>query len=140
MTPETLVRARVMALSTPAGARVYMLTLPQQPTLPAVRVQRISGGLNQQLRGPSPPHVARVQVDCYATTYAAAEVLALAIRGNGLGPSATGLWGWIGSMGSPAIDVLNIEVPADVSVRFDADEHNFARISTDYLVHWKDAA
>lgn len=136
MTPEAAVRQRIIDLTTSAASRVYMLKLPQQPTLPAVRVQRVVGIRGQHLRGPDGSYRTRVQVDTFATTHAAASDLADEILGDGLGPNASGLWGWVGELGSPAIRIKNIEVDPEGSTQFEADELNQARLRTDYIVHW----
>jgi hypothetical protein len=140
MTPEGVVLERIVAIGTAAGARVYMLKLPQKPTLPAVRVQRIGGFRGEHLRGPQNLHVTRVQVDSFAAdvgdAYATVEGLADEIRGDGLGPSASGLAGWIGEMGSPGIRVLNVVVDHDGTPDYEGNELRLARIRQDYLVHW----
>lgn len=128
-------------MATPAGDRVYMLKLPQKPTLPAVRVQRIGSVLDQHLRGPGGQQVSRVQVDSFVSdvgdAYAAVTSLADAIRGDGLGPGATGLWGFLGELGgSPAIRVHNIQLDHDGTPDYLFDELRMLRVRQDYLVHW----
>jgi hypothetical protein len=54
------------ALGALVGGRVYQLKLPQNVTLPAVRVQLISEPRENHLRGPMALTVARVQADAYA--------------------------------------------------------------------------
>src|SRR5688572_22754983 len=94
-----------------------MLKLPQKPTLPAVRVQRIGTVRDQHLRGPDGHQVTRVQVDAYAAdvadAYDTVEGLAAAIRGNGLGNVASGVWGWTGELGSPSFRIMNIALEHD---------------------------
>jgi hypothetical protein len=51
------------------GPRVYQLKLPQQPTLPAVRVQLIAEPARYHLRGVLNAWEALVQVDAYATEF-----------------------------------------------------------------------
>lgn len=51
------------------GTRVYQLKLPQQPTLPALRVQLVSEPTTYHLRGPVNAWQALVQVDAYASEF-----------------------------------------------------------------------
>lgn len=68
------------------GTRVYPLRLPQTntaPVLPAIRYQRIStvrGPYRKMETGKSDYAKPRFQVDCFATTPAAAKQLADAVR------------------------------------------------------------
>lgn len=145
MSPEEAVIARLEAV-TPLAAlvstRIYMLKLPQKPTLPAVRVQRISNRRDQHLRGPGYPAASRVQVDAFVTEvpgadpYAAVIDVAAAIRGDGLGDSASGLWGWMGDLGSPPFHIHNVELLADDDPSYDGDELRLWRVRQDYMVHW----
>lgn len=58
--------AAVIAL---VGPRVYQLKLPQQPTLPAVRVQLVAEPSDPHLRGERRWWQADVQVDAYANEF-----------------------------------------------------------------------
>src|SRR4051812_29305383 len=58
--------ARVAAF---VGARVYQLKLPQQPTLPALRVQLIAEPSIYHLRGFMNAWMALVQIDAYASEF-----------------------------------------------------------------------
>jgi hypothetical protein len=145
VTPEVIVATRVAAIGAVTaivGQRVYMLKLPQRPTLPAVRVQRIDDVRDQHLRGPVNVNVARVQVDVFVAdagsdAYDTASDLMDAIKGDGLGPNASGLWGWIGSFGSPDdVRVLNAELAGD-SVDYEGDELRLLRMRQDFLLHWR---
>lgn len=130
---------RIRAVNTSAGARVYALVLPQDlETFPAARVQQIPSSRNQHLRGPNYPATTRVQVDSYAKTLAAAEQLAAEVRGDGLGDSATGLFGWKADVGSPpAVRVLNVELPRDGQVLYEhLGAQRLVRIMDEYIVHW----
>lgn len=145
MDPAALVVERIVGLSTSAGARVYALKLPQRPTLRAVRVQRIGGPREQHLRGPEYPTKTRIQVDSYsaegfeADPYEGALILAAEIRGDGLGDSATGLWGWTGqNSGSPTtIAVSQVELLHDGTPEYEAGEFRLVRVRQDFMVHWR---
>jgi hypothetical protein len=51
------------------GTRVYQLKLPQQPTLPALRVQLVAEPTGYHLRGPVNAWQALVQIDAYASEF-----------------------------------------------------------------------
>lgn len=145
MTPEQAVLDRVMALS-PVTAlvstRVYLDQLPSSPVFPCVRVVQIDDPQSYHLRGPSGIGQARIQVDAYGKQsggYDAAVALADAIRGDGKGPDASGLSGWIGTVGSPAFEVLACH-RLDRRRTFDPDERQVLTISQDYRVTYRAAA
>jgi hypothetical protein len=144
VTPEGFVLNRIEDIGTSAGARVYMLKLPQPPTpLPAVRVQWINDVIEQHLRGPQPPRT-WVQVDGYVAEvgdyWAEARALADAIHGDGLGSSASGLFGWKGEFGgSPAIVVENVSLISRGDVRYESDEQRLVGIRQEYRIHWRAA-
>lgn len=144
MTPAEAVADRIVAINTDASDRVYMLKLPQGlDRWPAVRVQATPRPREQHLRGPQYPVMSRVQVDHYAPERpgvdAMAQVLDLAaqVRGDGLGPVASGVFGWKGdSGGSPAITIHNVELISEGDPFYEADELRLVRIKDEYLVHW----
>jgi hypothetical protein len=84
------------------STRVWKDIAPQKPVLPFVRVERVGQAQPIHLRGPVGVDEAVVMVTSVATTKAAAEALDAAVEGDGLGSQATGLFGWTGSLGSPA--------------------------------------
>ncbi len=57
------------AVAALVGPRVYQLKLPQQPTLPAIRVQLIAEPSRYHLRGVVNAWEALVQVDTYANEF-----------------------------------------------------------------------
>lgn len=76
---ETDIHAALTAGSpspTAAGDRVYALLRPQGGALPAVVYTRISNQPVTSLAGSSGLNRVRVQIDCWATTMAAALTLA----------------------------------------------------------------
>jgi hypothetical protein len=70
-----IANAAVAAL---AGARVYPKVLPQKPTYPAITLEMISGDTGNSLTAPGTMKWARVRLNAWGLTYAAAEGLALA--------------------------------------------------------------
>lgn len=68
-------------VATLLGDRAYPVVLPQAPTLPAVTYQRIGGGIRVGSHaGDSGLTQARIQLDCWASSYLAAKELAAAVR------------------------------------------------------------
>lgn len=120
------------------GSRIYRLRLPQTPTLPAIRLQRIDANEELHLRGPSGIQVARVQVDSVALSGPDAERLDAAVHGDGV---TTGLRAWkgmIGGGGSPA-DTFEIRLirPAGVREGYDALELKQYKVMRDFLVTYR---
>jgi hypothetical protein len=135
---EEAVRQRILDLSTPAGSRVYMLKLPQRPTLPAVRVQLIDDPEEYHLRGGSTFGRARVQVDCYdaessgADPYGSVNDLAAAVNGDDAG---SGLSGWRGELGSPALTITGA-FRVDRQALYEGEELRMVRMRLDFMVHY----
>lgn len=142
MTPEEAVAARLEAIgavTSLVSTRIYMLKLPQGPTLPAIRVQLIDDIKPYHLRGGTRCSRARIQVDAYADEasggdpYASASEVAEAIHGDDTG---SGLSGWTGSIGSPAFEVLGI-FRLDRDASYDPDHLRLVRMRQDYAVHFR---
>lgn len=140
MSPEQAVRERIVELNTLAGSRVYMLKLPQDPTLPAVRVQLISDPTEYHLRGGITAGVARVQVDTYATEsadgdpYDEANDVAAQIHGDDAGSGLSGAqWD---SATSPMFEVTGA-FRLDRAVDYDPNERRLVRVRQDYQVHYR---
>jgi len=123
MTAAELVRTRLLAAS-PVTAlvstRIYNGAFPQRPTLASIRVNDISEMPESfHARGPVDHHVATVQVDCVAATLASANAVAQAVHGDGLGASATGLSGYVGTVSGTTVDIVR---PGFKHQYFDAEE------------------
>lgn len=54
---------------------VNFVTHPDNESLPGIVLQRIDGGSEYTLTGQSSLKSSRIQIDCYASTYAVAKVL-----------------------------------------------------------------
>lgn len=80
---ETLVALLLNAptISTLAGNRVYWTERRQGSAFPVVVLNRISGGRDYNMDGPSGLVQSRVQADCWALTYSDAVILSRAVRG-----------------------------------------------------------
>jgi hypothetical protein len=62
------------------GTRIYPGMLPQGATLEAIVYQRVSGPREDTLGGVATLVHPRIQIDCFAETYAEAKALATAVR------------------------------------------------------------
>jgi hypothetical protein len=62
-----------------AGTRLYPVLLPEEPTLPAATYQRISTTREYTTTGPVALNRVRIQLDCWADTYAQVKQLQAAI-------------------------------------------------------------
>jgi hypothetical protein len=65
--------------------------------------------------------------------------VAAAIRGDGLGAHASGLWGWIGDLGGspPGVHVVNVELMDDGAPHYESEELRMVRVMQQYRLHWK---
>ncbi len=148
MTVEDAVVARLLSLAAvtalvsatdAAHARVYLDKLPQSPLYPCVRVTLVSEPEDYHLRGGSAMKRARVQVDAFAkevsgvNPYALADAVATAIHGDEAGSA---LSGWIGEIGSPALEVLGC-FRVDRRRMYDPDELRVLTMSQDYQVTYR---
>lgn len=143
MTIEEVVYQRVAAVvASQVGTRVYLDKLPQAPAYPCVRVSLVDDLVDYQLRGPTQAQRARVQVDAYAQEgsgvdpYDQVARLADTITGDGAGPSATGLAGWIGSVGSPPV-VVDGAFRVSRTRWYDPEELRVVTMSQDFIVWYR---
>lgn len=79
MDMQGALRARITGASTTAGTRVYWVDRPQAAALPAVTLQIISDFREQHLKGFQSIRETRVQIDCWAASYAAVAALKEAV-------------------------------------------------------------
>lgn len=77
---ETTVYSVLAAAATPAASRIYPLERPADDPLPAIVYQRVSTDPDQTLEGDSGLDAVRLQLSCWAETYAGAKALAAATR------------------------------------------------------------
>jgi hypothetical protein len=83
MTAEESLVARLNATSgvtALVASRIYPMEIPQGAVMPAIAYQRISTFRPGSLRGPVGLADPRIQVDCWADTYAVAKAVAQAVR------------------------------------------------------------
>lgn len=135
----TVLRA-IDALDDLVDARIYNGISGQHPVLPCVVVETISEVTRQLLRGPDGIVRARVQVESRARTKPVVDAVAAAVHGDGLGTSASGLFGFTGAVGgSPSFQITNVE---SVGYRedYDADELRQYWVQRDYMIHFRATA
>lgn len=90
-----------------AGVGVARPRLPQPPTFPAIRYQRISTVRTNSIDGANVGVTeAGMQIDCMASTYDAAKTLADSVRGV--------LHGYTGSWGSLTARFVHLQVENDL--------------------------
>ena len=119
----------------PGRGRVFPLMLPQTPAspLPAITYARVSGIRDTTLSGPVGLVKARLQVDCWASTFDGARGLAGAVR-----RALDGYRGWVSDVNpdDPA-DVTNHDVQGCFLLTerdlYEPDPKTF-RVVQDYLV------
>jgi len=80
MTIETDVFTRLSTFAGLAGVGIYPMKLPQNPTLPAVTMHKISNVREQAHSGDSSLQHPRYQFSCWAETYGAAWAVAEQVR------------------------------------------------------------
>lgn len=122
---EAALQALVIAAATAAGGRAHWGMRPQGGALPAVTLRRVSGGPGYRMSGPDGHAEARVQVDCYAATMAAALALRDAIEA-GVGGHRGGVFYGIFA---DSLTETNLAGPAD--------EDRLARVAMDLIVHYR---
>lgn len=145
MTVEEAIRTRIAglaAVATIAGARVYLDKTPQDPTYPLVLVYSAGDHVGQHLRGPDGEGYSRVTVEARAhevsgqDTY---QVAALydAFDGDGRGRDASGIFGWVGEVGSPPFEICNCAHRGSRDRFYDAAERRVLRMTQDYWVTYR---
>lgn len=140
MTVEQAVRERLLAdgaLAVLVSTRVYMLKLPQKPTLPAVRVQLVDEPKDYHLRGEDGATRARVQVDAYqyetaTDPYDSVSDVADAAHDALSGQRFT-------DTGSPVSLEVTGAFRQSRRVLYEVEAFRLIRISQDFTVWWKAA-
>lgn len=108
---------------TDAGGRIYPQQLPQGVTLPACRYFRVSNPKDHSHSGPSTLKRPRFQIDCYASDYLGAVMLA--------GQVETNLDGYRGAMGSYTVGAAFVEEAGKDDYDPETGRH---RVSVDVVI------
>lgn len=133
----------IAELTALVGNRIYQMKPQQNPVYPFVRMQLVGDNyVSPHLRGPGALKRARIQIDSFVqevgSWYASAGDIADLVEGDGLGPNASGLNGWIGTLGGspPEFEVTLVQaLPRRPS--YEAGELRIARMQVDYMVTYK---
>ena len=135
---------QIAPLTTLVNDRIYNSVAPQGCASPFVVVRNVSDMRDHHLRGLDDLGLTRVQVDAYvdeasgADAKGQANAVAQAIFGDGNGPTATGLCGWIGAVGgSPATGRVSGVFYAGRFEGVEFDERRRWYVRQDFMVHWK---
>jgi hypothetical protein len=129
---EVLVRTRLLAdpevVTALSGGSIYPLLRPQTEPLPAITYQRISATRFDPLEAPMPLADARLQLDCWAKSYAEVKDLARAVRQS--------LNGFAGPPG-PRPCLRAIRAFPDDRDLFESESGTY-RVSQDFSVWWEE--
>ena len=116
----------IAAVSGMVGTRVYPGSRPQGSALPAVVLNRISGGPLYADDGEAGLEQARIQVDCWAASYAGAKLLARAVKAS--------LSAFEGTVGETTFQLIELDIEQDLREGGgDAVDYPF-RTALDFLV------
>ncbi len=83
------------------STRMYPLRLPQNATMPAITYQIVSRTHEEHMTGAAGLALARLQLDCYATTHAGSHALAEAVRAS--------MHGYRGTMGTDFMQMCHLD-------------------------------
>lgn len=116
------------------GVRIYPIKLPQGQTLASIVYSRISGQGDHHMEGASGLNRTRMQIDCWAPTADAADLLARQVKERIDGYRGSMLWG----EDSPAEAIVVQGIFFD-SEREDYDDvAKLYRSSKDYLIWYEE--
>lgn len=124
-------------LTAAAGNRIYPLLAPDHARLPYITYQRIESVHERAMGGPIGLAHARIQVDCWAATYAGVKQLA-----NGVRRTLDGLDADIGPVASRTrVNAAFIESQSDDVEPATGGQRRVYHVSMDFTVwHREDAA
>lgn len=107
------------------ASRVYPVQLPQNPTLPAMVYNRISGERVQHMEGSSGLASPRFQFDSFGRTYAEAKGVSEALR-----LAVEGFSGTMGGVNGPDVNSCLLQSDQD---GYEDDLHVYW-VSVDYII------
>lgn len=114
------------------GTRIWWVRRPQGEEVPLAILQMVSSVPAVAMAGETNWTDSRVQVDCYATTYAAARGAARAI--------AALLGGHSGTTGSTEFQGVFRISDRDLFEGGDTEDDRLYRVMTEFRVIWRDAS
>jgi len=121
---HALASAPLVAL---VGGRIYPSVLPQNPTYPAITYFRVSGPRLYDHGGASGMAEARIQFDCWASTYSAVKAVAAALR--------VALSGYSGTVGGVTIASIYLDSEIDSYEPNEGDTGD-RRVSMDFMIRY----
>ena len=114
------------------GTRISNVRRPQKDTLPAITVRRVGALHEHNLDGAAGSCVASIQLDCWATTNAAAETIGEAVR--------LVMDGFVGTMGDKAVAVCTFEFEIDLyDEPRDASDVGVYHVAQDYAIRYTES-
>lgn len=130
-----------VAVAAIVGTRVYRLILPQHPTLPAIRVQRISRITEGHLRGGSANCWGTYQVDAIANEYDSANPDGLGTLDNLTAAIRESLaFKAFVAQESPLFEVSLVKPVNEGPDLKIVDELNQVKTPMDFEVYWREDA
>lgn len=133
MTVEVLISHRLIAdagVTALVAGRVYLLMLPPDPTLPAIRVQVIDEPQGSHLRGLQDLTRARVQVDAFADEESADPYGEVAAISEAVDSALINGLSW--TAGSPASRRMVFVERIDRRSMYEGEELRQTRMMSDY--------
>ena len=113
------------------GTRIYPVRALRGASLPYITYQRISTVRRHPLDRPTDLADARVQVDCWAGSYAEAKTLAAAVR--------SALAGYRGTAGGVTVQWMGLEGEADdVEIEGGVESLTCYRVRQDWDIWWQE--
>lgn len=130
------VRSYILAQSSVTdliAQRLYLFRLPQNPTLPAATIAKVSGRHEHTLADRVSLQHSRMQVECHSTTFLGAEALAKAIYECGI----CALRGTTSSVFICGVTVEDGQRNYVIDARDGGDDHQYVT-QFDFMVSYRD--
>jgi hypothetical protein len=114
------------------GTRIFPCYLPQTATRPALTYSRVTGGSYHNLGSATGAAIPTFEIDAWADSYEAADVLAEAIRQE--------MQGFRGTMGSDAIKTVVLDDEEDAyEAPDDGSDNGVFRITLRYRIMYTES-
>lgn len=132
MTIESDVRTRLVAngtIATLASTRVYPVILPQDPTLPALTISKVSDQGLHNLVGKAGRSMPRMSIHSWGHSYADAKAMSVAVRN-----AMDGFIGRLGDGNSPE-SFRSAVIKFDNEIDDYEEDTGFYRVIQDYMLN-----
>jgi hypothetical protein len=120
------------ALTGIAGQSVFWARRPQGILPPLVLLRMVSSVPALIMQGEGPVEQSRVQIDCYAQTYAAARAMAAAVKAR--------LGGYSGVVGATRFQGVFRVTEMDMTEGGETDPDRVMRVMLEFMVSWQPAS